>query len=579
MGNFDSLVGASRGDLKQFLVLTQHFFFRLFQNDMVAFGDQMREKIIGILALLTILCGHVSNAIMFRYMFFPDAGHSWVEKCYVITFFMLLIGLIAVFEWDVIFPDARDYLNLIPLPVKIRTLFLAKFTSLFLFAAMFAVAMNAISVFTFAFYLVKWQSQSLAYGLHFMGVQLVSTFGAVMFFFFFNVFLVGLLMNVLGIRLFQRLSIYFRALFFTFYVFLLLSYLSGNFVFTPSFETFSAMKTHQALFFYVFPPMWFTGLYESLLGNPDLFFQAFVPLSVFALLASLGGIYVTMGLGYCRYMKHTAGSQVFSSHTSGIRSFIQLILNAVFLRHPVQRAVFMFIARTLKQSMFHRVRLASFLAVAVGLILVQVLPQPEILRESAITNRTLLAIPLILGFFLMLGLRGVMQIPLDVEANWIFRLTESQRKQHYFAAARKAIILLALNPLFILLLIFFVLIWDPVTALLHCAFGWAATVILMEILFLKQRKIPFTCSYLPGQEKIQLFWLAYVAGFLIYISGLVSLESSLLMKPQGFFYTFVSALILWLSLRMYQTFFYYKKVSILYEETPAPVLISLQTGD
>jgi hypothetical protein len=579
MGKFDSLVGASRGDLKQFLVLTQHFIFRLFQNDMVAFGDQMREKIIGILALLTILCGHVSNAIMFRYALFPDAGHSWVEKCYVITFFMLLIGLIAVFEWDVIFPDARDYLNLIPLPVKIRILFLAKFTSLFLFVALFAVAINAISVFTFAFYLVKWQSQSLAYGLHFMGVHLVSTFGAVMFFFFFNVFIVGLFMNVLGIRLFQRLSVYFRSLFFTFYVFLLLIYLSGNSFLIPSFETFSAMKTHQALFFYVFPPMWFTGLYESLVGNPDLFFQAFVPLSIFALLATLGGIYVTMGLGYRRYMKHMAGAQVFPSYTSGIRAFFQFVLNSVFLRHPVQRAVFVFIARTLKQSMFHKVRLASFLAVAAGMILVQVLPQPEILRQSAVTNRTLLAIPLILGFFLTFGMRGVMQIPLDLEANWVFRLTESERKQHYFSAVRKAIVFLALNPMFMLLLIFYALIWDPVFALLHCSFGWAATVVLMEVLFLKQRKIPFTCSYLPGQERIQLFWLAYVVAFLIYIFGLVSLESLLLLRPQDFLYYFVSVLFIWVSIHMYQSLFYYKKICILYEETPAPVMIGLQTRD
>ena len=579
MGKFDILVGVSRGDFKQFLVLTRHFFPRLFQNDMVAFGDQMREKIIGILALLTILCGHVSNAIMFRYAFFPDAGHSWVEKCYVITFFMLLIGLIAVFEWDVIFPDARDYLNITPLPVKIRTLFLAKLTSLFLFVALFAVAMNAISVVTFAFYLIKWQSNSLAYGLQFMGIHLVSTLGATIFFFFFNVFVVGLFMNVLGFRLFQRFSVYLRALLFTCYVFLLLVYLSGNSIFTPSFETFNAMKSQHALFLYIFPPMWFTGVYESLVGNPDLYFQAFVPLSIFALSATLGGIYVTMGMGYRRYLKHMANSQVFPSVTGGIRAFFQFFLNAVFLRHPVQRAVFVFIARTLKQSMFHKVRLASFLAAATGLILVQVLPQPDILLQGAGLNKTLLAIPLILGFYLMFGLRGVMQIPLELEANWIFRLTEVRRKQHYFLAARKAMLFLALNPMFLLLLIFYALIWDPVTALFHCSFGWAATIILMEVLFLKQRKIPFTCSYLPGQERIQLFWLSYVAGFLIFISGLVSLESLLLMRLQGFFYYFGSVFIIWLGIRMYQLLYYYPKVSILYEETPIPVMIGLQSRD
>jgi hypothetical protein len=222
------LVRSTRGELRHFFVLTRHFYLRLFHNDVVSFGDQMQEKIIGIQALLAVLCGHVSNAMLSRYMLFEDLGTSWVEKCYVTTFFMLLIGIIAVCEWDFIFPDERDYANLMPLPVRIRTLFLAKFASLFLFVSLFAVAINAISVFTHAFHLVKWQSRSLYYGLRFMGVHLLANFAALYFFFFLNVFLIGLLMNVLGFRLFRRLSVYIRSAFLATYVFFLAMYISSS---------------------------------------------------------------------------------------------------------------------------------------------------------------------------------------------------------------------------------------------------------------------------------------------------------------------------------------------------------------
>jgi hypothetical protein len=570
------LLRSARGELKHFVILTRHFYLRLFHNDVVSFGDQMREKIIGIQALLAVLCGHVSNVMLFRYALSEDQGTSWVEKCYVTTFFMLLIGFITVFEWDVIFPDGRDYANLMPLPVRIRTLFLAKFASLFLFVSLFAVAINALSVFTHAFYLVKWQSRSLSYGLRFMGVHLLSNLAALYFFFFLNVLLIGLLMNVLGFRLFRRLSVYIRSIFLAAYVFFLVMYLTGTVLFAPSFGTFLSLKAGYSGFLYLFPPMWFTGLYESLLGNADAFFRPFASLAVLSLVSTVGLSYVAMGLGYRRYLRHMAAGRASRPRFARIRAGLQSAFDAVFLPHPVQRAVFHFIQQTLKQSMFHKVRLASFLAVAVGLILVLVLPQPEILSQGGRPNQTLLAVPLILSFFLLIGIRGVIQIPSVLEANWVFRLTEDRVKHHYFSSLRKLILFRALIPLFFLLFIFYTSIWDPVMALYHCLYGCAVSVVLMEVLFLKQRKIPFTCSYLPGQERIQLFWLAYTLAFLGYVFILTAVEAALLRHPAAFPFFFGAVLILLTGIRVYLHLFFYKKAQILYEEAPAAVMLSLQ---
>jgi hypothetical protein len=579
MTNLPAAIAKIRGACRQIMVLTRHFFLRLFHNDLVAFGDQMREKVTGILALVAILCGHVSNVMLFRYAFTEDLGTSWVEKCFVITFFMLLMGLVAVFEWDVIFPDRRDYQNLSPLPIRIRTLFVSKFASLFLFVSLFALAVNAVSVFTFAFYLVKWQSRSLVYGLRFMGVHVLAAFAAVLFCFFFNVFLIGFLMNVLGPRLFNRLSVLIRALFLVAYVFFLAMYLSGNVFLSPSFDAFLGLKARHGLFLYLFPPMWFTGLYEYLVGNQDPYFLPHVYLAVLSLLAALGLFYVTMGLGYRRSLKHMASSRAARPRFLRLRSLWGGLFRRLVLPHPIQQAVYDFSCKTLKKSHFHKVRLASFIAVALGLILVLLLPQPEIFLQGSLFSRTLLAIPLILGFFLLVGLRGIVQIPTSLNANWVFRLTEDENKRHYFSALRKVILFRALIPLFVCFWGLYALIWGPLASLLHCLYGFAASAVLMEILFLKQRKIPFTCSYLPGQERIQLFWLGYVIAFLVYIVALTNLEIFLFHSLRYFAYYYGAVLVVITGIRLYQRFLFYKKNGILYDEKPVAVMVGLEPID
>ena len=112
---------------KPTFILVRHFFFRLFNNDFIAFEDQMKEKTLSFLALTAIFSAHIANTNLMKYMFVPDEGISWVEKCYFISFVMVLMGFITLFEWDVLFPDERDFANLIILPIKLRTIFVSKF--------------------------------------------------------------------------------------------------------------------------------------------------------------------------------------------------------------------------------------------------------------------------------------------------------------------------------------------------------------------------------------------------------------------------------------------------------------------
>ena len=174
-----------RSKFRPYPVLVRHFFQRLFQNDFVAFEDQMKEKTISILAIIAILSAHVANSILMKYMYGADEGTSWLEKCFFASFIMLILGFITVFEWDILFPDSRDFANLMVLPIRLRTIFTAKFTSLCGFVGLFAFGANILAFLPFWFYLPKWQAEGdLLFFTRFIFVHLICLFAASFFVFF-----------------------------------------------------------------------------------------------------------------------------------------------------------------------------------------------------------------------------------------------------------------------------------------------------------------------------------------------------------------------------------------------------------
>ena len=165
MGSVQTLRSAASFEARQFRILSRHFFLRLFKNDLVDFEDQMKERIIGILAILAVFSGLIAYIYLGKYGFIPDRGQSWIDKTLIITFFMLITGLLAILEWDNILPDARDYSNLNPLPLRARTILAAKFTSLLSFVGLFALTMSLAAAPFFILFLPSWRSSSFVFFL------------------------------------------------------------------------------------------------------------------------------------------------------------------------------------------------------------------------------------------------------------------------------------------------------------------------------------------------------------------------------------------------------------------------------
>jgi hypothetical protein len=575
MVTLDRILAQSKGQTKQFLILTRHFFLRLFINDVVFFEESMQQKIIALIAILAVFSGHLSTVLLSKYLWIRDENLSWVEKCHFLLFGMLIISFISILEWDVIFLDSRDFSNLVPLPLKLRTLFISKFASFFFFICLFALSITSLSTLVFWMHLPQWQSHGIVFSLRFVLTHIITVFAACISVSFIFAFLIGLLMTVLGHRIFNMISVYIRSLMMLALVFLMSFFLFRIIEIPRLFPTLASLKQSNSSLLYLFPPMWFVGLYETLLGNNDPMFQAQAKWAVPAVILPLISFFMISAIGYRKYSRKMREMKGEKAHLLRMREGLKENFNAIFLKNPIQRAVFYFFGNTIKKSNLHRMRLASYMVVAAGIVLILLATKTTPLGNLDNFDRTILSIPFVLSFFLVFGTRATSKIPISIEANWIFRLRETVDKKHYLIGFKKGIIFFTILPLFIVLFVFYTFLWGWMMALLFCLYGFVVSSLLVEIVFVSHRKIPFTCSYLPGKGKMHIFWIVYLVSLISYVAIMTSLAYDLLLNLSNFLYFYAIAFILFLLIRFVQNRFFLQRADIIYEEKPEPALLTL----
>jgi hypothetical protein len=321
--------------------------------------------------------------------------------------------------------------------------------------------------------------------------------------------------------------------------------------------------------------MWFVGLYETLLGNNDPMFQALAKWAVPAITLPLMAFFMISAIGYRKYLRKMREVRREKKLLNRMKQGLMAVFNTIFLKNPIQRAVFHFFGNTIKKSNLHRMRLASYMVVAVGIVLI--LLATRMTRSGNFDNfdQVILSIPFVLSFFLVMGIRATSQIPIAIEANWIFRLRETLDKKHYLIGFKKGIIFYTILPLFVVLFVFYAILWGWIIALFFCLYGFAVSSLLVEVVFIGHRKIPFTCSYLPGKGKMHIFWIVYLVSLISYASIMSFIAYKLLLNTSGFLYFYAIVFVLFVLIRFIQNSVFLQRANIMYEEKPEPVLLTL----
>jgi hypothetical protein len=566
-------MGGLRTELGQLNILSRHFFGRMFRNETVDFEDQMKERLIVALTLLAVFFAWSSELLLFKYHFVPDANRSWQEKNYIFTLMMLVFAVVTLLEWDVLFPDRQDFSNLMTLPVRLRTMFTAKLVSFVLFIAMFSAAMTSVSSVLFAIYLAEWRAKSAAVLVRFIVSHILAGFAANFAVFFGFVFLQSFLMAAIPPGLYRRISLFVRFALITALVFLLFGFLVQPSMLGSSFQSLEALKEAGAPFLLRYPPLWFVGLYEVLVGTTDPLFEAQARTGGLVLLLSLAAFAASSALSYHRHIRRTLevrkGRPALFRFREGWRRF----LSATVLRAPEERAVSGFFSDTLRSSGKHRMSLAYYLAVGSAVMLVLVVSYRESFRVLTPANGFLLVQPLLLVFALVAGIRVLVDRPAAPEANWIFRLTETPRTAKYIAGLRKSVLLDLILPLFGLVFALHAGFWGVRTAFLHAAFGLVISVLAVEAAFYRYRKVPFACTYVPGKLKLQFTAIPVLIGLLLSMMALAAIEKAILRDPtRGVIFMAFAAAALF-AMRFGNRRFY-KTTSLLFEEEPEAAMVT-----
>ena len=213
-------------------------------------------------------------------------------------------------------------------------------------------------------------------------------------------------------------------------------------------------------------------------------------------------------LNYKRRMQRAL--EAVEAHPAGpsrLAAAARWVLNRLMLRKPLERATFFYVVNTLARSTKHRLYLATYAGVGFALAtfgILEVLVRTGRRDLSAILfqpHEALLAIPLIMSFFLLSGLRMVFSVPAELQANWVFQLAEDENRLDSCSGARKVMVVLTV----LLLVSFFpvlAILWGWPIALADLALDLTLSLILVELLLINFRKIPFTCSYQPGKANI-----------------------------------------------------------------------------
>ncbi len=561
-------------ELAQLGILTRHFFARLFRNDIVDFEDQMKARLVAVLSILAVIVGWSSQLlIFFKYELSPDVGISWQEKNYIFALVMIIFGIVTFLEWDMLFPDRRDFVNLTPLPVRLRTVFAAKLASFIAFIGLFSAAMNSLSSVVFTMFLAQWRSNSLLFGLRHLVAHLISAFAACFCVFFAGLFVNFFLTTVLPASLYRRVSSLVRYALIALLIFLLMSFLADPGGLSGVLRSLPRLKDHGSPLIFRVPSMWFVGLYEFLLGTTDAAFIALAKRAGLAFGLSIGAFGLFCALSYFRQFRRTLETEKRGRRLRALREAVVGLVQRAVLRSPEGRAVGAFFARTIRSSPKHRTVLINGLAIGSAMVMLLIMANRRNIQALTPGNPLFLAQSILLVFVLLAVLRAVADIPTALESNWVFQVTESAERRRYVEGLKTTVLLQWLLPLSTLIFLAHGLFWkDAVTAAWHGAFCLSLAALGVEALFFHYRKIPFASTHVPGKLQLQIRGVPYFFGLLALLAALAYLEKGLLAHPATFAVFLPGAAALWTVLRIANARFL-ETHPLIYEEEPEPAMI------
>ncbi|HKF65814.1 MAG TPA: hypothetical protein VKB36_04785 [Vicinamibacterales bacterium] len=512
-------------------LLTRHFFHALFDFGVFtqAGADSFVRLLIGLFSMLFAFGFLLVRMYAGKYAGLstaptgePYAHALLADTAVVIALPMWIVALVTVLISQSLFPDETDFRVLMLLPIGRPMIFATKLAAVTLFAGLFTVTSHiAVTPLVLLMSVNRWRMDAppLTWIAFWLSGVSASAFAVL------AVAAVNGLVTLCTPRAWVRTAIGATR-----------SAMIGALVlalpFVMSLPAQSRPLADHARVLYFAPPVWFLGIDRVLLGDADAYFSRLAMLGSIALVA----VAVVAAAGcivlYRRFDRVMLRSLGVSRHHERWR-------RGVARAEPARAAVQEFTTATFRRSTLHQGVIVGLSACGVALALNTVLrgellhwlqgldvPRQEILLSVA-------GIPFGLIFVLGIAARTAIALPVEPKANWVFRMTERDgiRCDELRAAERIVVQLAALAPVALTLPLQWLVVGPRalVASALTAGFGLLWT----EVLLHDWRRIPFTCSYIPGKHTVAQAFIAALGIFLTFgtIIGAIEYGTLAAKKP------------------------------------------------
>ena len=496
--------------------LFRHFLGQFFDSDWITAKDATPAALFGAVAVLMQWMFVFVQPLKIKYEHLsrlagpgPYRDALRADELWLITLMMCSAGLLTTVKWQSLFPGLRDYRALASLPLRPGQIFIAKLL------ALLAVSMAALLVLNLfpavAFPAVsggRWEFRRAPGGrvLAHVAACILGSYCVI----FSMVGLQGVLLNVLPQRIFRRVTGALQGLLaFSFLLALVLSFSIDSRVV----QTILRSGSWRWL-----PPVWFLGLRQTLAGDLD---PAMHALAFWARIAVAGSMVLTVVTYSVSYVRHR--SLIVEVHAAGAKKRHWTATALEWLaRDPRQQAVISFVTQTLAGSSRHRMILLAYAGFGLAVLLSGMTGAARVFSASQLLTARFVSAHVILFVFALTGLRHLFSAPMDLGANWVFRITEGEGRRQWMRAVDR-LLLLSFAVIFVVLPL-------PLESSL---LGWRAVAeialftlfarLCYEAAFASWDKLPFTCSYLPGKTPAWMLTVKLI-GLLI---GLPAISAAL----------------------------------------------------
>ncbi|HVT99124.1 MAG TPA: hypothetical protein VHE33_16585 [Acidobacteriaceae bacterium] len=516
------------GSPGQFRVLVQHFLDRFFNNELASGEGDAKTRLvqaactIGIPGLVVAMylypVYHLPRGHVGRYWgprpFWSQVGDHY----FYVVYSMVAMGLVTIFEWDLLFPDLLDVVVLSPLPTRSWKMLGARVAAIFILlgAALFDANFLAPLVLPAAVdppHLVRF------WAAHLLAVAASGGFGAAFF-----LALEGALLGLLGDRLFRKISLWLQGLF----VWGLLTLL---FLYPAMAGTMSGLLAPDSPVAAWVPSFWFLGIYQRILDGPSTpaIFVRLAHIAEVALIAAIAVAIASYPLAWWRKTRSLVEGTAKRETRNWAVAPVQWLVHLAVARTPASRAIWQFIGQNLLRIPRYRMVLVMYGGMGLALLFATV-TRVALQRGHLLfffSRDGLRATVPIVAFWTVSGLHSTFLAPADQRGRWIFRAILGKAGIAELVAAKR-----------------WVLFWSALLSMTAagCAYALAAgprswlfaadqllvslgwSLILTDLFFLNATSIPFTGARPNSATNFALLLIPYLGFFPAVVMFTVALE-------------------------------------------------------